>query len=182
MKVAFPAEFDKIVKDIVYDHNYVKKTPNALEAASKEAWEVIRKHPSYTAFAVDLAQRAVEEHVEDCRHRDNVRFTKDKILETQTPKAVGLKSKGMPMAHQAVSILEGYILDDGVMIGEQTGKDLKRLRAKYTSMRDTLDCKIQLIDALIPLVPDDKKIKDCLTEKQLDAIFKPIFAHVASGA
>jgi len=60
--------------------------------------------------------------------------------------------------------------EGGRKLGDLTGRDLALLRARARGQKDGWTAKENLWDALSKLVPDDKRVRDCVTDEQVHEI------------
>ncbi len=143
-----------------------KKHPQSIESATEAAMLRIRKLPQYAEFVESLAERAVREMISVYRHATNVAIKNDEGAYGGPAKVVAGKATAEVMA----CVYYEYRIG-GTILGMVMGKELPGLAELEESKVEGHRFRAMLCRELIAKVPPDKRVKQCLTNRQLGAIF-----------
>jgi len=162
----FPEEMIKIVKDANANN------PSKPEDATAAALLGITRMSSYDDLVVMLVEQAVKNLIFDERHLINVRIKYQAgAYNTKTKTVVGDSSAVMRAE------ISAYLYNvAGTSLGEVLGKDLLDIADIEDNRAEGHVFNSRLLRRLSDVVPDDKKVKNAITDKKLKALFSELQA------
>lgn len=146
----------------------VEKHPTDIEAAVTQAERAVRKLDEFSELVDTLVRHAIQELVYDCRHHMNV-ATKNQNGEYDNPaKVTSAASSAVQRAADSVYLFKIA----GTILGDLTGKELPVVAANETAVASGHAFNAWICNKLSPLVPEDKRVRDAVSEKKLRSIFQ----------
>ena len=152
-------ELQKIAQEATekYPDDIDKATAYAIRRAKSKAW--------FMDCVEKLVSRAIRAMVCDCRHHANVTMRKE---------AYGYGGSAKVIAGSAVagvaSSYYGYLIA-GMSLGTVTGDQLPSIAENESATAVGHEFNARLCRALRPLVPDEKAVRDCVSERKLRTLF-----------
>lgn len=139
-----------------------------IDKAAEESEVKIRALPEFKQIQEQLVTAAVRELVYDHRHRSNVEMKRETgHYDTQRAFQVGSATAA---AYQ--SVYDYYI--SGMQLGSVLGSQLADISASEFAKANGHAFNAQLCLSLKRVVPDDKRVRDCVSEPKLRAMFTKI--------
>lgn len=155
------------------------KFPDDIDKAVETTIRRIRKLSDYADYVDGLVYGQIRHMHHDVRHTANV-ATRKAAGEYGGPAKVTL-SEGAANAAAAASLLKTYLIN-GRTLGDITGKELPAIRDAERNRGAGCYFNAALCEALGPLVADDKRVDECLTDQKALAIFKRVQKSNAGAA
>lgn len=141
--------------------------PNDVNAATTAALARIKKLPNYAEVVEELLRDAVQELIYDIRHRKNVQLKKQEAA-YGGPSKVPSRSPAVRRVHQ--SLYEYHIA--GRTLGDIRGAELETIADHESKTADGHRWNAWLCRELARTVPDDKTVRESVSKKKLQALFK----------
>ena len=156
----YPTKITDIAKDSC------TKYPDVQEAIAKTINRV-KRLKDYKSFMNVLVYNALTDLVYDTRHRSNVA-----IKRQAGEYGTGNKTDyvGTRSVQQATKNYLNYYIA-GRTLGNILGSEIEDLIDIEVSLSDGHDYNTRILEALKKIVPEDKRVKDVVSNKQLEAIF-----------
>ena len=159
-------DYPKSVYEIVT--RAANKHKQNIESAVAMAVAGVKKLPEYSSIVDSLVYSAIQDLVYDSRHNANTSIKRQSG-------AYGGKSK--IVVGQSVSIQEAYqsiydIRIAGNILGYIVGKELAGLAEKERATGDGHYVNAKLVESLVAIVPENKRVRDAVTEKRLRVLLK----------
>ncbi len=145
----------------------VKKYPADIEKCVAEAEKALRKRKAFTEWLDILITQGVQEIVYDIRHQINTRIKNEN-------KEYGGKSTVIPGASEAVQEVESVYAYRiaGTMLGLVLGVQLLDIANSEAAIANGHQFNSVLARSLMPLVPNDKRVQEAVSEKRLQKMFR----------
>ena len=169
-------EFPKAVTDIAT--GCAAKHGADCEAATNCAVSKIKKLPEYPDLVETLVRHAVQNLVYAARHYSNTVMRKA---------SGGYGGAAKVKAHESESLSAvarscySYAIA-GTMLGNLTGKELPAIAASEAAIASGHDFNARLCQRLSTIVPEDKAVRECVSERKLRAMFKSLGGKETSAA
>jgi hypothetical protein len=158
----WPAEVIAIVEKATERHSA------DIDAAVKDAETKIRRLDIFPEIESMLISAAVRELIHHRRHNANTQTKRDAgQYDTQRSFEIG---SATTEAYR--SVYDYYIA--GIQLGSVLGSQLTDIAASEQAKADGHTFNAELCAALKRLVPNDKAVRDCVSEKKLRAMFKKL--------
>ena len=158
-------QFPKEVMGIVREAN--TNSPSIIEHATAEALAGVKSLSSYEELVDTLIEHAIHDLVCDDRHSINTRIKHQSGVYYKTPKTVVGDSDAVMRAEFSVY---SYRIA-GTSLGEVLGKDLIDIAGIEDNKADGHFFNSLLLRRLSNVVPQNKKVKNGITQKKLKALF-----------
>lgn len=130
--------------------------------------------PEREDFVESLERQAIREHIHFWRHRENVEMRREAGM-YGGPAKVGL-STGAANRIAEQCWLETYVIG-GRIVGGITGKELPAMAKSEREKADGADFNARLCMKLASMVPEEKAVRDVLT----DAKFRKVMKELRTG-
>lgn len=157
----FPEDFRSIIKTAAMEHF------EDVAAAVDSAYQQIIELEDFAEFQEKLIRHSIQEHVYDFRHQTATDL-KRRNGDFGGPAKVGT-STGAANRVAAMCFLDSYPID-GRSLGSILGKELPALRDAAIGRGRGAFVDAAVCSALIPLVKEDKEVRQCVTDKKAEAI------------
>lgn len=158
--------FPKEILDIVKLAD--KENPSSIEDAVAQAKQNITSLPAYASFVDMLVTHSITEMVYDSRHQENWKMKRQQGDHSPGPRASYGTSDTVREANQSLYL---YRIG-GSVLGMLTGSELIPTAENEEAVASGHLFNAKLCRKLRPLVPDNAKVKDKVSEKKLKAIFR----------
>lgn len=168
----FPQHVTDITKECAAKHGMDAKE------ATKCAIGKIRKLPDYGDLVEMLIEHAVLELVYDARHRSNIAM---RAAAGQYGTPAKVQSSQSSAIQRVAESLYLYAIG-GTVLGNITGEQLPQLAATEAAIAEGHEFNARLCLRLSKLVPKNKVVRDCVSERRLRNIFKELGAGGDSAA
>lgn len=161
--MALPESVLRIVRKAAEDH------PGDIERAVSQAVQEVRKLKDYQNFVDNLVRHCIKEQVHEARHKANVRIKHNAKHYQRTYRTS--PSSGAAVEGVYRSVYEFRIA--GTTLGELRGSDLRGIAENERALAGGHQFRARLCEWLIERkVPDDKKVREVVSEKELVKVFK----------
>lgn len=157
----FPKSVLAIVREVARKYDTIKK---ALPVGLRR----IRKLPDYADLVDRLVEHSVRELIADMRHTDNRAMRKKAGTYGQAARVSVGQSPGV---QRTEARLWSYRIA-GTALGLVMGGDLAVIGENEAAKAEGHNFNVRLCQRLDPLVADDKRVQDAVSEKRLEAIFQ----------
>lgn len=165
----------EIVREIVSEHR------DDIDRSIALSIKAVRKHPELLEEIIDYG---IRETVYAVRGMMNAEFRASRETPMPTGKAIAGAAREVPAAKVVVgtsadvqaayqSVYDLFIA--GKTLGTLTGEDLPNVVAHERGKANAHTFNVRLLEALVPLVPEKKRVKDCVPEKKLRAIYERVW-------
>lgn len=168
----FPETLNAIIRDA---HEKHKDDIDAALRVTLAAW---RKTEERADWLDALEENAVRGLIHDRRSHIN-NAEKRKLGLFGGPAKVGM-TEGAVLKIATETLLENLTIC-GVVLGDITGKQLHEFAAAEKNRAAGYMRNARFCLALQPLVPEDKTVRQCVTAKKADAIWKKVVGEETSG-
>lgn len=156
-----PEDFRSIIKAATLEHF------EDVSAAVDSAYEQIIEMDDFAEFQEKLVRHSIQEHVYDFRHKTATDL-KRRNGDFGGPAKVGT-STGAANRVAAMCFLDSYPID-GRSLGSILGKELPALRDAAIGRGRGAFVDAAVCSALIPLVAEEKEVRQCVSDKKAEAI------------
>ena len=157
----FPEEVRSVIRDADAGN------PSDLEQAVDEAERKIRSLMSFDSLVSDLVRSAIQGLIYDMRHAANGKIRYESGNYKQDTKTVVGTSDAVMRAES--SVYQYRIA--GTSLGQLLGKDLIDLATGEENRAEGYIFNARLLRRLSDVVPQNKMVKNAITQKKLKAIF-----------
>lgn len=171
-------DFPKAVTDIA--NGCAAKHGADCEAATTCAINKVRKLKEYPELVETLVRHAIQNLVYAARHRANV------VMRSGAGKygaAAKVKAHESESLRRVAASMYSYAIA-GTVLGNLTGKELPAIAAAEQAIAAGHDFNSQLCLRLAQVVPEDKSVREVVSERKLKSLFKElggIGANVAAA-
>ena len=144
--------------------------PSDIERAVKQALTKVKKLTEYQSLINDLVAWAVRDLIHQRRH----------VVNRAMRKASGMYGSPEDMTaagHEIVREVFDNLYDypiGGTALGELTGEDLLAEAESLKAKMSGIQWNVSLCEALIPIVPASKKVKQAVSLKKLKVIWNDL--------
>lgn len=146
------------------------KYPDSIDSAAEQAERAIRKLPEFAETVDKMVTQTIRSLIHEARHKSNIAL---RAGEFGGPAKVGLSTGAANRV--IVGLLDSYVIA-GRCLGSLVGSELLGLRDAESERATGLLFNAAICEALAPLVPADKTVRECVSEAKVKAIFKTIQA------
>lgn len=159
----YPETLRSIIKAAAVEHQ------ESIDDAVDSAFKQIEKLDDYSEWIEKMVRQAIREMIHQARHETNTDFRRSNG-EFGGPAKVGTAT-GAANRVAAMCLLDSYAIG-GTSLGSILGSELPAIRDSQITKGRGCFFNAALCSALIPLVADDKSVRECVTEKKARQIFK----------
>ncbi len=163
----FPKEILNIVEQADRDN------PSSIKEAVSQAKRNIREWSEYENFVDTFITHAIQELVYDSRHHANWEMKKKQGDHSPGPRTNYGTSESVREANQSLYL---YRIG-GSVLGMLTGSELLPVAESEEAVAEGHLFNAKLCRKLRPLVPDNAKVQDKVSERKLKAIFRECGPH-----
>ena len=146
--------------------NHPADIQKAIDAAEK----AIRRLPEFETLVADLVRSAVQEMVYDARHSSNV--TMRRLAGEYGGPAKTVSGDSAAVTRAAESLYCYRIA--GTVLGSVLGEQLGDIAASELAKADGHAFNGRLCLRLKAMVPKEKQVRECVSEKRLMTVFKEV--------
>ena len=141
-----------------------------VEQAVAYAGKLVRRLKEYDVFAIGLVDHALRELIYDARHQTNLRIRRENgnDVDRVDPKVVVGRSPAVAEVYESVY---SYLIA-GMMLGSVRGDVLEGIASSERAKANGHGFNANLAEALHPMVPADKTVREVVSEKKLQALFR----------
>lgn len=155
-----------------------KKHPGDISQAIDMAVKTITKLPNYSEFVNSLVHRAIQELVYQQRHIENTNTKKNNGSYGGTPKVNAGESHTVGKVFESVF---NYKIA-GTILGMVKGEDLEGIASEEEAIANGHLFNSRLCKKLSSLVPKGKMVKEAVSEKKLQSLFREIQKKLEEAA
>lgn len=148
----------------------MRKFPGDLERQKTEAVKAIKKLPDYAELIESLVTAAVHDIVYDLRHTANGVVKKEAGQYGEPAKVVSGLSQAVNDAAASVYLISIA----GKALGDIYGKELKGIAADQGAIANGHLLNRRLCLRLAKIVPEEKQIREAVSEKRLRALIREV--------
>lgn len=163
-------QFPQEVRVIVREAN--TNSPSDIEGATTEALINVKRLSAYDELVDTLVEHAVHDLICDDRHSINTQIKHQSGVYYQTPKTVVGESTAVMRAEFSAY---SYRIA-GTSLGEVLGKDLLDIAGVEDNKADGHVFNSTLLRRLSNVVPQNKKVRNAITQKKLKSLFAELQA------
>ena len=162
---AYPSSLLGIIRSATDLSNAV-----GVDKATDKAYREWTAHEDYPEWISEMVRRELRTQIHECRHRDNTQ-RKRAAGEYGGPAKVTLGS-GVVNRVARESLLEYSIA--GRCLGDLYGKEIIDLAASEEKTAAGSLLNARLLRAIKPLVGDDERVRDAVSESKAKSLFKSV--------
>lgn len=166
-----PEDVYRVIAKAIAKHD---ETEPAVEQAIRD----VRGLPCFPLLVDTLVNRSVRRLVHDMRHHRTV------VVKRES----GVYGRGQKIDYQRSTRVNGVFatLYDmavaGTTLGVLTGKELPEAADRERNIGNGHLANAALLDRLAPLVKEDKRVRDCVSEKRLRSLWRQVSAKAVENA
>jgi hypothetical protein len=158
MNTVIPESVTAIVEKVVARH------PNDIGAATNEALTKVKASPNFKEFYMSLVTHCLTELIYDARHKANVQ------LKRQTGRYNNKSKVDYTLSSSSYRYCYDYYVN-GQTLGNILGKDLLSIANSEKEIAGGHLFNHELCTWLSTQVPDDKMVREVVSEKKLQQAF-----------
>ena len=155
-------EYPEVLTEIIKE--CAAANPSDIDKAVDTAFTRWRKCDEYAEWTESMIRGQLRNMIHDSRHASNVQILRD-LKGYGGPSKVGLGS-GIVNRVAAMSVLDSYCIN-GMALGDIMGSELKAIASDQQEKANGYSRNARLCLMLAPLVPEDKRVRDAVTETKV---------------
>jgi len=161
-------EFPKQILKIV--GKCAAKYGDDVEHAVTYAGKQVRRLKEFDSFASGLIDHALRELIYDARHQTNLRIRRENGNDSDRvdPKVIVGRSPAVAEVYESVY---NYLIA-GMMLGSVCGEMLESIAASERARAGGHTFNAHLAEELRLLVPEDKTVREVVSEEHLQKLFR----------
>lgn len=167
----FAESLAEIIADVSVKHSA------DIGAGVDEAERRVKRLPDFPDFAGDLIRQALREQIHQYRHKINRQQRYDAGAYGGSAKVISASSRAVNDAARDKCYYDYFI--GGTVLGELTGAELPDIAASEEEKAEGCTFNALLCRQLAKVVPDEKRVRDAVTETKLRALFMRLRSKVS---